>query len=147
MVKYSFDTSLGNLTQRISKSLGESLVSKLQEHEISVTAEQWCVISMLYNHKSETQTAIGLFLGYDKVKVLRLIVDLEKAGIVERFIDSNDKRFRIVRLTESGNQYYKIVEVHAKETLKEATKGLNSEELKTCTSLLKKILGNLETNS
>lgn len=147
MVKYSFNTSLGNLTQRISKSLGESLVSKLEEHGIAVSAEQWCVISMLYNHKCETQTAIGLFLRYDKVKVLRLIKGLEKAGIVERFIDNNDKRFKIVRLTESGNQYYKSVEVHAKETLKEATEGLNAEEVKTCTSMLKKILGNLETDS
>jgi DNA-binding MarR family transcriptional regulator len=145
MVKYSFDTSLGNLTQRISKSLGVSLVTKLQEHEISVTAEQWCVISMLYNHKCETQTAIGEFLGYDKVRILRLIKALEKSGIVERLIDSNDKRFKIVSLTESGNHLYRLIEVHATETLREATKGLNSQEVKTCTSMLKKISLNLES--
>ena len=76
-----------------------------------------------------------------------MINRLEKAGIVERFTDEADKRFRIVRLTETGNEYYKKIEVHAKETLAEATNGLSSEELRTCISMLKKISGNLETVS
>lgn len=144
MMKYSFDTSLGNLTQRISKSLGFRLVSKLESNDISISAEQWCVISMLKFQHQATQTAIGLFLGYDKVRILRLIEGLEKAGIVERSVDNNDKRFKVVKLTESGNQYYYIIEVYAKETLIEATKGLSSEEVKTCIPMLKKILENIE---
>ncbi|MDT8374248.1 MAG: winged helix DNA-binding protein [Bacteroidales bacterium] len=145
-MKYSFDTSFGNLTQRISKSLGVLLVKKIQERAIPVSAEQWCVISMLYNHKRETQTAIGLFLGYDKVKVLRLIADLERAGIVERFKDNDDKRFNIVKLTEKGSETYRKIEVLARDTLAEATNGLSAAEVKTCISMLKKISRNLEVN-
>jgi MarR family transcriptional regulator, organic hydroperoxide resistance regulator len=147
MMKYSFDTSLGNLTQRISKSLGLRLVSKLESHDISITAEQWCIISMLKFQRQATQTAIGLFLGYDKVRVLRLIEGLERVNIIERSTDNNDKRFKNVKLTELGNQYYSKIEVHAKKTLEEATNGLSREELNSCISTLKKITGNLETDS
>lgn len=143
-MKYSFDTSLGNLTQRISKSLGVLLVKKIQEDGISVNAEQWCVISMLKFQHQATQTDIGLFLGYDKVKVLRLIVDLEKSEIVERYEDKDDKRFKIVKLTEKGNETYRKIEVLARDTLAEATKGLHEAEVKICVSMLKKISQNLE---
>ncbi len=144
MMKYSFDTSLGNLTQRISKSLGVLLVKKIQEDGISVNAEQWCVISMLKYQHQATQTDIGLFLGYDKVKVLRLIVDLEKSEIVERYEDKDDKRFKIVKLTEKGNETYRKIEVLARDTLAEATNGLHEAEVKNCISMLKKISRNLE---
>lgn len=147
MMRYSFDTSLGNLTQRISKSLGVRLVSKLKSHDISISAEQWCVISMLKFQGQATQTAIGLFLGYDKVRVLRLIEGLERVNIIERSTDNNDKRFKIVKLTEIGNQYYNKIVIHAKKTLDEATNGLSREELNACISMLKKITGNLETDS
>jgi len=143
-MKYSFDTSLGNLTQRISKSLGVLLVKKIQEDGISVNAEQWCVISMLKFQHQATQTDIGLFLGYDKVKVLRLIADLEKDGIVKRSTDRDDKRFKIVRLTEKGSETYRKIEVLARDTLAEATSGLSDAEVRNCISMLKKILGNLE---
>lgn len=143
-MKYSFDTSLGNLTQRISKSLGVLLVKKIQEDGISVNAEQWCVISMLKYQHQATQTDIGLFLGYDKVKVLRLIVDLEKSEIVERYEDKDDKRFKIVKLTEKGNETYRKIEVLARDTLAEATNGLHEAEVKNCISMLKKISRNLE---
>jgi DNA-binding MarR family transcriptional regulator len=143
-MKYSFDTSLGNLTQRISKSLGVLLVKKIQEDGISVNAEQWCVISMLKYQHQATQTDIGLFLGYDKVKVLRLIVDLEKSEIVERYEDKDDKRFKIVKLTEKGNETYRKIEVLAHDTLAEATNGLHEAEVKNCISMLKKISRNLE---
>lgn len=144
MMKYSFDTSLGNLTQRISKSLGVLLVKKIQEDGILVNAEQWCVISMLKFQHQATQTDIGLFLGYDKVKVLRLIVDLEKSEIVERYEDKDDKRFKIVKLTEKGNETYRKIEVLARETLAEATSGLSDVEVKNCIVMLKKISQNLE---
>lgn len=143
-MKYSFDTSLGNLTQRISKSLGVLLVKKIQEDGILVNAEQWCVISMLKFQHQATQTDIGLFLGYDKVKVLRLIVDLEKSEIVERYEDKDDKRFKIVKLTEKGNETYRKIEVLARETLAEATSGLSDVEVKNCIVMLKKISQNLE---
>ncbi|MBK7625622.1 MAG: winged helix DNA-binding protein [Bacteroidales bacterium] len=143
-MKYSFDTSLGNLTQRISKSLGVLLVKKIQKGGISVNAEQWCVISMLKFQHQATQTDIGLFLGYDKVKVLRLIVDLEKSEIVERYEDKDDKRFKIVKLTEKGNETYRKIEVLARDTLAEATNGLSDVEVKNCIVMLKKISRNLE---
>jgi DNA-binding MarR family transcriptional regulator len=143
-MKYNFDTSLGNLSQRVSKSLGSLLVSKLEKQGIPVTAEQWCVISMLYSHKQASQTDIGLFLGYDKVRVLRLIERLENEGIVERSTHVQDRRIKIVKLTEKGGKYYKQVEIHAKKTLEEATTGLTPGEVDLCLTFLKKVSENLE---
>lgn len=143
-MKYSFDRSFGNLSRTISKALGQRLESKLREQNLSITAEQWNVISMLHHHGKLSQKAIGLFVGFNKVRINRLIDRLEKTKIVKRSASNSDKRMKIVTLTKLGNQYYQQIYPFAEETLKDATKGLNPEEVDICINYLLKISNNLD---
>ena len=143
-MKYSFERSFGNLSRTISKALGQRLECKLRKQNLSITAEQWSVISMLNHHGALSQKAIGLFIGFNKVRINRLIDHLEKTKIVKRSVGDSDRRLKIVALTKLGNQYYQQISPFAEETLKDATRGLNPEEVDLSINYLLKISNNLE---
>ncbi|MBW6478322.1 MAG: MarR family winged helix-turn-helix transcriptional regulator [Bacteroidales bacterium] len=144
MRQYRYDTSLGNLAHRISRGLGLRLLKKLQSEAIPVNQEQWCVISMLCFSGSTSQQQIADFLGYDKVKVLRLLLRLEKDKIICRKKDRNDRRINKVELTQKGKVYYDKIKILAEDTLSEAYSGLSSGEEKKLLKNLMKIKDNLE---
>ena len=146
-MNYSFDRSFGNLSRTISKALGQRLESKLREENLSITAEQWNIISMLHYHGKLSQKEIGLFVGFNKVRINRLIDRLEKNKIVKRSAGNSDKRTKIVTLTKLGKQYYQQILPFAEETLKDATKGLKPEEVDLCIDYLLKISNNLENTA
>ena len=139
-MKYSFDKSLGNLTHRISSQLGIRLTNKIG---ISVTPLQWSVISMLYFYKNQSQAEIALFLGHNKVRVKRLIDDLENTNFVKRFINKKDKRFNRVKLTKQGEILYEKIAPIARQTVKEAYCTFSEGEIVQCEKVLSKIYQNL----
>lgn len=146
-MKYHFESSLGNITHQTSKSLGINLSVHLTRRGITITPEQWCVISMLYATKPSSQTQVGDFLGYDKVRVARLIEKLEHDGLITRHINPLDKRVKMVTLTAKGDKLYRMVEPWAEKTLAEATRGISPEEIILLLNLLKTINQNLEYSS
>ena len=140
---YSFDNSLGRLTKIIASSLGHDLIRRLGEVGVEISPEEWCILSMLNGSKGESQTAIGVFLGYGKVNVLRLVRAMEERGLVVRSVDDDDRRFRYVRLTAEGETVYRKAAGYASETIAFAVKGLSAEEYSTCVLVLKRIAANL----
>lgn len=145
-MNYHFNTSLGNLTHQISKGLGARLMQHLAQAGLNATPEQWCVISMLHATKLSTQTEVGEFLGYDKVRVARLLERLEHDKLIIRQINPLDKRVKMIALTPRGNRLYKLVEPFAEKTLEEALGGFSAVDLKQLMHLLRSINQNLENS-
>jgi MarR family transcriptional regulator for hemolysin len=54
------------------------------------------------NHSAHNQAALAKQLGVDRTVMVYLVDDLEKAGLVERLPDPNDRRSRLIRATDSG---------------------------------------------
>ena len=142
-MKYSFENSLGNISRMISKALGETLERKLIENNIFITAEQWSLISLLFQKGDLSQRDIGVFLGFNKVRILRIINRLEVDHIIVRMVNVNDKRFRIIRLTDLGKDYYNKIIPFAQETIEVAFNKFSEKETAVFNKLFKKIYGNL----
>ncbi|MDY6800330.1 MAG: MarR family transcriptional regulator [Bacteroidota bacterium] len=142
-MKYSFDTSLGNISRMISKSLGKSLEAKLASRDIFITAEQWSVLSILFQKKKLTQIEIGTLLGLDKVQIVRIIDILEKEKFVQRVISLTDKRFKNVNLTPKGIEIYHKIVPYAIEVHADAFSSINKDDIKQCLITLEKINDNL----
>lgn len=143
-MEYSYDKSLGNISRMISKALGKRLEEKLETHHIKITAEQWSVISLLFQKNKLTQVQIGAFLGLDKVRVLRIIRSLEDNKLIQRVISKKDKRFNDVCLTDKGNQLYQKIVPIACDVHTEAFNNFKPEDINLCLSLLGKINENLK---
>ncbi|WP_428908167.1 MarR family winged helix-turn-helix transcriptional regulator [Niallia sp. Krafla_26] len=93
-----------------------SFTKKLNEQlsEIGLYQSQWLIVYYLKHYGSSTLVGISRYLNVEKPTISRTVDRLEKSQLVER-IPSNDKRERIIRLTEKGNEVYEkaiqIIEV------------------------------------
>lgn len=143
-MEYSYDKSLGSISRIISKALGKKLEKKLAIDNINITAEQWSVISLLCQKDKLTQVEIGAYLGLDKVRVLRIVRNLESENMIKRVISKIDKRYNDVCLTAEGTQlYHKIVPL-ACDVHDEAFANFKPEDINLCLDLLDKINNNLK---
>jgi DNA-binding MarR family transcriptional regulator len=143
-MEYSFNSSLGNLSNSISKLLGKTLMHKLSEKEIDITPNEWFLISMLYQKKICTQNEIVENIGQNKVKVTRVIDNLELRKIISREISKVDKRFKHVELTKAGIElYFKILPI-ANKTIEKALTGFDKKEYELLLEFCNRINRNLK---
>lgn len=143
-MNYDFDTSLGKITQEISKKIGKLLEKKIRENGISCDSERWSVISYLYKYQNLSQQKISDFLGYNKVTTKRLIDQMEKEGIVTKTTHNLDRRFNKISLSAKGKKLYKFVQPIAEEVVNHSVKGISTERLAALYDDLERIIMNLK---
>lgn len=141
---YSFNKSLGNLSQMVSKRLGSSLEQELNASGIDLNAEQWSIISLLYQTPGLNQNGISQVFGIDKVRVLRILVKLEQLKLIERSIQKTDKRANTIKLTDKGLKIYKQVTPLAELILQKAFNSFSRNEIETYMKLTQRIINNLD---
>lgn len=69
---------------------------------VGLTRAQWMVISYLDRNEGSNQAAIADFLDVEPITIVRHLDRLEEAGWIERRIDPNDRRARLIYLTEKA---------------------------------------------
>jgi MarR family 2-MHQ and catechol resistance regulon transcriptional repressor len=144
-MRYSFQQSLGRLTQQVSRGLGQVLEMKFKKAGYEINSAQWTVISYLNYNNFSTQKKISQFLGVNKVMTKRIIDKLEDEQYVKRTPSDRDKRFNRIELTKKGQNLYHELTPFAEETLDEAYRDLDSDEIKNCLTTLKKITQTLDS--
>lgn len=143
-MEYSFNTSLGYLASSISKNIGKFLVNQLKEKEIDVSADEWYVISMLYQKKICTQNQIVESSGQNKVKITRVIDTLELKKMIIRDVSKVDMRYKNVELTKYGIELYFKILPYANKTLGKALSGFDKGETDLMLDFCKRINKNLK---
>jgi DNA-binding MarR family transcriptional regulator len=146
-MNYTYYKSLGLIARKIARKIGEQLVENLQENAIDIKADQWSVISMLRHKRESSQKNISLEFGYDKVMVMRIVQSLIDKGLVTKKICKNDKRTRIITLTEAGDELYKRIEPIAEKTIREAIRSLSVREVEFYVQISETIINNLDRKS
>jgi len=79
----------------------------------------------------------------DKGTVARSLKQLEDSGIIRRTVDTQDRRQKLIHLTEKGHRLWEYASEHADHALHQAGKGIAPEELVVCNNVLQKIYHNL----
>lgn len=140
---YHFDRSLGKVTQQITHALGHRFVQKCRQKGLSVNAEQWTIVSLLFHRGAKTQKEIGFILYMDKVTVTRTITRLEDRELAIRNVSNDDRRSNHVSLTEEGKRFYLSLAPLASETISEALHGFSEAEADRVFVFLERIRSNL----
>jgi MarR family transcriptional regulator, transcriptional regulator for hemolysin len=91
--------NLAWLLSNVSHSLTTELTAALEG--VSVTPRGYCVLSTAMQGEY-TQTALAHAIGLDKTTMVVTIDALERAGFVERRMASEDRRARVIAVTEAG---------------------------------------------
>ncbi|TDU83548.1 DNA-binding MarR family transcriptional regulator [Kribbella voronezhensis] len=91
---------LGALLARLIRRIMEAERPLLEAHGLSMWG--YSVLTRLADRPMETQQALAKSIGYDKSRLIALLDDLERDGLLTRQPDPSDRRARTVTLTAAG---------------------------------------------
>jgi DNA-binding MarR family transcriptional regulator len=94
------DEDLGALLARCTRRVIAEERPLLDELDLSMWA--YIVLSRLSAAPAETQLGLAKAINYDKTRLIGLLDELERDGLITRTPDPADRRARIVRLTADG---------------------------------------------
>lgn len=111
--------------------------------DFGMTRSQWQVLTHLAKCEGSNQGHLAEILDVEPITLARLIDKLEKAGLIERRSDPNDRRARLLYLTPAAGPMRERALDSAARTRAEATEGFSEEELTTLIALLDRVKNNL----
>ncbi len=119
-------------TRLMTKELNEHL----QKHDLY--SSQWTILYCLKNNGPMTQSDIWRYLLVEAPTITRTLVKLEESGWVMR-TQGNDKRERLVSLTEKAKNMLPIIEQEVKTFEQKMIKHLTDEEQDYFFNILNKL--------
>jgi DNA-binding MarR family transcriptional regulator len=140
---YNFEQSIGMLSMQVSRGVGKYLKREFEKNDIKVEPLEWSVIAFLNAKPHRSQNEIADFLWINKVMVNRILGALEQKGLIMRFTDKDDKRFKVVDLTDKGLELYKKASKSAAIAIAQVCKSLSETEFNTLQDLLIRVKSNL----
>jgi DNA-binding MarR family transcriptional regulator len=95
------EANLGWLLATVSHAVTTELTAALEA--VSVSPRAHCVLSTALQGEY-SQTALAHAIGLDKTTMVVTIDALERAGLVERRMSSQDRRARVIAVTDAGRK-------------------------------------------
>jgi DNA-binding MarR family transcriptional regulator len=113
--------------------------------QLGLTRAQWSVLAHLARNEGTNQAAAADVLEIEPITLVRLLDRLEAAGWVERRADPNDRRARLLYLTDKAHPILDQMYGLAMETRDLALTGIAEVDRDTMIEMLIKIRQNLTT--
>jgi MarR family transcriptional regulator, organic hydroperoxide resistance regulator len=99
---------LAAMTMPLTKALIAAEEPVLAAHEISMWA--YIVLTALARRPVRTQAALAQAIGADKSRIIGVLDGLEEQGLIRRYPDPDDRRVRLLSLTDDGDQRRRAVQ-------------------------------------
>ncbi len=112
--------------------------------KFGLTRAQWRATKMLYHREGLRQTELADLLEMEPIAVGRVIDRLQAAGFVERRPDPRDRRAWRLYITEQARVIVGDMELIARDLRKDASRGIEYEELAQALGVLNRIKENLQ---
>ena len=93
---------LAAMLQPLVRALIAAELPVLAEHGISMWG--YVVLNALNGRPAHTQAALADTIGADKTRIITTLDELQRAGYITRTPDPNDRRARLLSITESGRR-------------------------------------------
>jgi len=115
-----------------------SLLESVYASKHGLTAGEWRVIALLNEIEPSTATTIIEYSSMNKVRVSRVITNLEKRNIIKRQTDEFDKRCILISLTSDGRKILSDLVPAMKSLEANLLNGLEKKEIVQLKRLMKK---------
>lgn len=135
------------ITGKASTAIARRLQRKLNHASVNLTIEQWSILYHLWKQDGMTQQELCEASFRDKPSITRLVDNLEKAGLVNRVTDENDRRSNRIYLTADAQKLEEKTMKLAEDTLNEALKGVPAEHVEISKQVLQTVYENLSGRS
>lgn len=112
--------------------------------KFGLTRAQWRATKMLHHREGLRQTELAELLEMEPIAVGRVIDRLQAAGFVERRPDPKDRRAWRLYTTEQAQGIIDDMELIARDLRRDASRGVDYEELQQALSVISRIKENLQ---
>lgn len=129
---------LGLLFTLISRRLIEAERPLLAAYGLTM----WAYIALGYvvRGPAASQLALAQAIGYDKTRLIALLDELEREGLIERERDPADRRVHVVTVTPAGRERHAAAVADIREMEAELLSGLDAAERRTLLAALQKLV-------
>ncbi len=134
----SFGYLLGDVTLLFRKHFDRRAV------KFGLTRAQWRATKVLYHREGLRQTELAEFLEMEPIAVGRVIDRLQAGGFVERRPDPKDRRAWRLYVTDQARVIVGDMEIIARGLRKDATRGIDHDELQQALAVIGRIKDNLQ---
>ncbi len=133
------------LTGKISTTINRALLRAFSQEDLSITTEQWSVLSCLWNEDKVTQSDLCELTRKDKPSMTRLIDNLQRSKIVVRVPHATDRRVNLIHLTQYGASLREKVNGIVQLVVDKALIDVSGSEVVVARNVLNKIIKNLDS--
>jgi DNA-binding MarR family transcriptional regulator len=139
MEETSIRRDLGELFSVMTRRLVEAERPLLERR--GLTMWQYAALTCLARSPAPTQLQLAAAIRYDKTRLIALLDQLERDGLVRREPDPSDRRARIVRITPKGRRRYERAAADIRAMEGELLSPLTAAERDALRSALQKLVG------
>lgn len=129
---------------RLSYDLKLQIMPHLGKLEFKPAPLQLRAMRQIWSSDETTLLDISKTLKKDKSQVKRLIDELCSSGLVYREPHPKDKRSKILKLTDKGNEFFTLIESIEAKFSKQLISGIPKEELDTFFKVSDQLSKNLQ---
>ncbi|MFV2117629.1 MarR family winged helix-turn-helix transcriptional regulator [Streptomyces sp. Act-28] len=129
----------GYLLYRLGLRSGQLFNASLQESGLRL--RHYAVLRLLATTEGAPQRELSARLGYDPSAIVGLVDDLERLGFAERRPSPDDRRSRIVVLTDGGRAFLRSTDEAGRRVTDDLLGPLDTGEREALHALLLRIAG------
>ena len=142
--KTSVAREFAHTTFELRDFLRQFFQRKFKEQNIDLTYEMHQVMACLWKNDGLRQQDLADKTLKDKSSLTYLIDNLTKRNLVQRFEDANDRRSKLIFLTDEGRELGMKVEPWAAELFTIVSKNIDSALLNQSIVMVKQMIENVK---
>lgn len=135
------ETSVGYLLSDSGRLLRKTFDERVRN--LGLTAVQARLLFSLEKFPDNNQAFYAERIEVEPITLTRIVDRMEEAGWVERVADPNDRRARLLHLTEKSQEIFAPLRVIVEGLVADMVEGLSRQEQETLAALLAKVSENL----
>jgi DNA-binding MarR family transcriptional regulator len=118
----------GHLIRRLHQKSVAHFAANMTAAGFDLTPVQYATLATLEDNPGIDQATLSALIACDRVTMGGVVSRLEERGYVERAVRKDDRRARVLHITERGASLLRVVMPAVRETQEQTLHGLSEEE-------------------
>ena len=129
----------GHLIRRMQQLSVSVFANGIKKLGVDLTSPQFAALVVLHKHPGIDQATLGGLIAHDRPTIGGVISRMIDKGLVERKVSDMDRRAKLLKLTDSGEEMLKKLRPEVAKMQSDILPGLTNEERDQFIRLSKKI--------
>jgi DNA-binding MarR family transcriptional regulator len=135
------DRSVSFLVHDVARLFRRRFEDEARTH--GVTMPQWRALVEIARKSGISQVALAGCIDTDPMTLSGVLDRLEKRGLIERYVDPNDSRAKLARMTASGEELVNTARNVGRGLHEQALTGIEPEQREELAEALRRVRDNL----